>query len=122
MTLSKSEITEIKKQVLEFMDSEQPLKENVDKFLKLVLRGVEIFAICSGFSYHFERSSKRFKNLTEIHIKAYTDSKEYQKIYKELTDNFSNYTINETKEEASITYNDETEFDFYSPKNNDSSM
>ncbi len=116
MTLSKSEITEIKKQSLEFMDSERPPEEDVDKFLELVLRGVEVFAVTSGFTYHFERPSKRFQNLTEIHIKAFAKSTEYQKIYKELSDNFSNYPINETEEEASAIYNDETEFDFYSPK------
>ena len=112
--LSESEITEIKKQLLEFMDSKRPPKEDVDKFLELVLRGVEVFAICSGFVYHFERQSKRFKNLTEIHIAAFSKSAEYKKIYKELSDNFSKYVTE--KDDPTIKYDDETEFDFYNPK------
>lgn len=116
MKLSQIEIAEIKKQSLEFMDSNRPPEEDVDKFLKLVLRGAEVFAVTSGFTYHFERPSKRFQNITEIHMKAYAKSTEYQKIYKELSDNFANYPINETEEEASAIYNDKTEFDFYNPK------
>ncbi len=107
--LLEKEAKEIQKQILEIMDIEEITNEVKDKFLKLVTKSINTCLEMSDFCYHFDRRSKRFKTISDIHIEMIGKNEEYKNFYREVI-NYSNE--NPTSVEEHKNYNDDTVFDF----------
>lgn len=107
--LLESEAKEIQKQILELMNSEEITSEVKDRFFKLATKSIDVFLEFSDFCYHFDRGSRRFKTISDIHIEMITENEEYKKFYREVI----KYTDeNPISVEDNKNYNDDTIFDF----------
>jgi hypothetical protein len=107
--LLEKEAKEIQRQILELMEVKEITNEVKNRFLKLATKSIDVCLEVSDFCFHFDRRSKRFKTISDIHIKTIRENEEYDKFYGEVI-KYSNE--NPRPVESHKDYNDDTVFDF----------